>query len=64
MPYDIKKFRTVKHGIDATDAHCRHCKFSEFEGDVSAKARRHAKKTLHTVDVYRSHHVEYTSHVK
>ena len=61
MPYDINKFRTVKHGLDEVSAHCRHC---DFHSQNAESASKHAKKTLHTVDVYRTHHVEYTSHVK
>jgi len=61
MPYDIKKFRSIKHGLSETNAYCRHCKWSEREGNVALKAKVHAKKNLHTVDVYRKHHTEYTS---
>ena len=64
MAYDIAAFRLVKHGIDGVTAHCRHCKWRTFDGEVKAKARRHAKKELHTVDVYQTNWTEYTSYVK
>ena len=61
--YDIKHFRTVKHGRSDENAYCRHCKWSIHTGNVSNSARYHAKKTLHTVDVYRENHIEFTSYV-
>jgi len=64
MAYDIKHFRHVKHGQSDINAHCRHCNWYEYDGDVASKARRHARKELHTVDVYRENHTEYTSYVK
>lgn len=59
--YDKKMFRTIEHGIEGEDGCCRMCK-ETF--DSSKKAYQHAKKTLHTVDLYREHWVEYTSYVK
>lgn len=64
MSYDLKAFRTVKHGSDGDTAYCRHCKESRDEGDVRGWARNHAMKTLHTVDFYRHNWTEYTCHVK
>lgn len=64
MPYDIQKFRTVKHGVKDETADCRHCEFSEYDDGAAKKGYRHAKQTAHTVDVFREHHVEYTSYVK
>lgn len=62
MAYDIKHFRHVKHGQSDINAHCRHCNWTEYDGDVASKARRHAQKELHTVDVYQkttlnTHHI-------
>lgn len=64
MSYDLKAFRTVRHGESDTNAYCRHCKEGWHDGDVQGKARDHARKTLHTVDFYRENHTEYTCHVK
>lgn len=64
MAYDIKKFRSVKHGLSDINAYCRHCNWSShaFSSTVN-QAKYHAKKNLHTVDVYRERHTEYTSFV-
>ena len=59
--YDKKAFRTVKHGISQEEGNCRHCNEDFY---TSKKAYAHAKKTGHTVDIYREHWVEYTSYVK
>jgi len=64
MVYDIKKFRSVKHGQSDISAHCRMCSWSCFESTTLSKARSHAKKYVHTVDVYREHHTEFTSYYK
>ena len=64
MAYDKKHFRTVKHGLEDENAYCRHCVESFHEKGCAKKAYEHAKKTGHTVDVYREHWVEYTSFVK
>ena len=65
MPYDISKFRSIRHGVDGCDAYCRHCKESWYgsENEIK-KAIIHAKKTGHTVDVHREHWTEYTCYVK
>ena len=64
MGYDVKKFRSVKHGMSDISAYCRHCGWSCFDSKSAEKARHHARANLHTVDVYREHHTEYTCHVK
>jgi len=61
--YDIKSFRTVKHGIEDINAYCRHCDKSFHGKSADRSARYHARKKLHTVDVYREHWIEYTSYV-
>lgn len=55
---DKKHFRAVKHGLEAENACCRHCK-KDF--DTAKQGYSHAKSSGHTVDVYREHWVEYTS---
>jgi hypothetical protein len=62
--YDLKAFRTVRHGESDKSAHCRMCKESRYDGDVQGWVRDHARKTLHTVDFYRENHTEYTCHIK
>ena len=64
--YDIKTFRAVKHGTTESSAYCRKCDWNYDEGDkvASIKGRQHAAKTMHTVDVYRETHTEFTSYVK
>lgn len=65
MSYDIKAYRTVKHGIESSSAYCRQCKWSmhDNEGNVPQSARDHCKAHLHTVDIYRENHTEVTCHV-
>lgn len=63
--YDAGSFRSVRHGCSDANAYCRHCKWSTSEcldgKGVANRARYHAKTTLHTVDVYRENHTEFTS---
>lgn len=59
--YNKTAFRTVKHSATEEDGECRHCG-KTF--DSAKKAYQHARTTLHTVDLYREHWVEYTSYVK
>lgn len=57
--------RTVKHGVDSIDCHCRACSFSGFgKENIVKKARYHCEKTGHTVDVYRSNWTEITRYKK
>ncbi len=44
--------KTIQHGIDDKNAHCRSCGFSEDTGDVLKKAKKHSRETKHTVDIY------------
>ena len=62
MPYNKIKFRAIRHGIDSQSAYCRNCQNSKF--DTAKEGIAHAKKTGHTVDVYRENWTEYTSYVK
>jgi len=62
--YDIKKFRSIKHGQSDINAHCRHCDWSCYGSKTLGKARYHATNKLHTVDIYREHHTELTSYFK
>ena len=65
--YDLAAFRKVVHGNSDCNAYCRHCSQSWHATDtrnVKEKARDHARKTLHTVDVYNENHTQYTSYVK
>jgi hypothetical protein len=58
-----ENFRTINHGLekDGATSYCRMCDFSESGGlEVQRRAKEHAKETLHTVDVYKSNHTEYT----
>lgn len=69
MAYDKKAFRTVKHKPEGATATCRNCKWETHHYEtsiknVSTRARYHAQKTLHTVDVYTENWKEYTSYVK
>lgn len=64
MSYDITAFRTTKHGLSDVNAYCRQCGWISNDTNTREKARNHAKKTLHTVDVYRETWTEYTSYVK
>lgn len=64
MPYALSKFRTIRHGESGLNANCRMCKESKYSGDIQGWARDHARKTLHTVDMYRENWTEYTSHYK
>ena len=67
MPYNIEKFRLVRHGTEGTTAHCRMCDFSLDsckDKNVSSRAKLHAFKNKHTVDIYRESHSEYTCYVK
>jgi len=61
--YDIAYLRTVKHGVEDENAYCRHCDESWHGKSITKKARSHATKTLHTVDIYRENHIEITSYV-
>ena len=61
--YDVATFRLVKHGIEDEDAFCRHCDWSNFGKTVTNSARYHARTMVHTVDVYRQQHIEFTSYV-
>jgi hypothetical protein len=63
--YNSEDFRRVNHGVskDGYSFHCRMCKFSDY-GKSEHKGRKHAQETGHTVDVYREHWVEFTSHKK
>ena len=65
MPYDKSKFRRCKHPVDGRNAYCRGCTkgWHDTENEMK-KAINHAKTTGHTVDIYREHWTEYTSHVK
>lgn len=63
MSYDITHFRNVRHGLEDETAHCRMCDWNDDGIGAAKKARIHAKQTLHTVDVYREHWTELTSHV-
>jgi hypothetical protein len=62
--YNSNAFRTITHGLHDENAYCRHCKWSKWGLGAGRKGRYHAKKTLHTVDVYREHWTEHTSWVK
>jgi hypothetical protein len=65
--YDIKTFRSVRHGVVGTTAYCRHCDFSLDsckDKNVVGRARVHAFKTKHTVDIYRESQTEYTCYHK
>lgn len=54
--------RTIKHGVDSEILSCRIC---EFGGDGTIKeAKKHAKKTGHTIDLYREHWIELTYYEK
>ncbi len=49
----MKETKTINHGRDSENYHCRECKFSDVDvKGTLAKARRHTDKTGHTVDVY------------
>lgn len=61
MPYDKTKFHRVKHGLDGVYCYCRHCDKSWLEKEDVKKVIYHAKKTGHTVDIYRENWTEYTS---
>lgn len=56
--------RTVQHGRSDSNFHCRNCGENDFTGDCLAKAKRHAVKTGHTVDVYYETHREVTYYDK
>lgn len=57
--------RTIRHGLDDVDAHCRICTFSVYgKSEVSKKAKVHAQKTGHTIDIYRTHWTELTYYKK
>lgn len=64
MSYDIDNFRAVRHGLDDESFHCRQCESSDAGVGSAKKGRVHAKKTQHTVDVYREHWTEYTCYKK
>lgn len=64
MPYDLKYFRTIRHGEEEVNAYCRKCNESKHYGDVKGWAKDHSRKTTHTVDVYQENHTEYTCHFK
>jgi len=55
MPYDIKKIRKVKHRERDETYYCRMCDFSGngSTGTAIKEAKKHCRKTLHTVDVYK-----------
>lgn len=61
--YDNKYFRLVKHGVQDINAYCRHCNWSDHNLSAVNMARKHAKENLHTVDIYRENHTEYTSYI-
>ena len=60
MAYNTKHFRIVRHGLEEESCYCRMCN-KTFKNAKEAYA--HAKKTLHTVDVYRENWTEYTSYI-
>lgn len=68
--YDLGSFRLVKHGAEDINASCRQCKWeanclnTKNLNNVSKKAAEHCRQTLHTVDVYRENHTEYTCYVR
>jgi len=50
---EIKRAKTIQHGRDDEEYHCRQCNFSDTGiSNALQKARNHNKKTGHTVDVY------------
>lgn len=61
--YDINNFRFVKHGIIDIRARCRHCEWKSYKKNAAISGKRHAARTLHTVDIFRENHTEYTSYV-
>lgn len=63
MGYKQEAFRTVDHGKEDSNAYCRNCDWCAHGEDIRAKARYHAKSTLHTVDHYQQTWTEYTSYV-
>mgnify|MGYP001561029795 CR=1 len=45
--------RTIQHGKDGEDYHCRKCSFSGYGmSGCLQKAVNHSKKTGHTIDIY------------
>ena len=57
--------RTIRHGLEEISIQCRVCGYSDTsEKDISKKAREHAKKTGHTVDIYRENWTEITFYKK
>ena len=48
-----KETKTIKHGREQENYHCRICDFSDTGiKNALAKARKHTDTTGHTVDVY------------
>jgi len=57
--------RTIRHGVSDVDCHCRACNFSDSgKENVARKAKYHAQKTGHTIDIYREHWTEITFYKK
>ena len=57
--------RTIRHGLEEVSCFCRVCKYSDFgKEEVAKRARYHAKKTGHTVDIYRENWTEITFYKK
>jgi len=50
----LNKMRVIKHKREKENesCHCRVCDFSDFGSGMLDKAKDHAKKTGHTIDVY------------
>lgn len=46
------RMRIIQHGRSDETCYCRICDFNEYAGKVLQKAKRHAEKTGHTIDVY------------
>ena len=63
------EMRVIYHKMDDASAYCRICSFSMDNIDgkdayIITKAKEHARKTGHTVDIYREHWTEITYYNK